>query len=70
MPLIYERFRNGFDFENNRNNVSKHLENIVLNNFKKKQNQEIKSEMFLEGGGKKHIKVFQKKMKQKIKNNI
>jgi hypothetical protein len=70
MPLIFERFKKGYDFENNRNNVSRHLENIVLNNFKQKRNEEVKKEMFLEGGGKKHMKIFQKKIKQKIKNNI
>jgi hypothetical protein len=70
MPLIYEKFKKGYDYENNRNHVSKMLENIVFNNFKQKQNKEIQQEMHIEAGGRKHIKAFNKKIKQKIKNNI
>jgi len=70
MPLIYEKFKRGYDYGNNRNHVSELLKNIVLNNFKDKQNNEEKKEMYVESGGKKHMKVFNKKIKQKIKNNI
>jgi hypothetical protein len=70
MPNLRKSLKKGYAYDNSIKNVSKQLEMQIIDNFKKKDEGLIKEEKFIASGVKKHMLSFNKKIKEKIKNNI
>lgn len=68
MPILLRSFKKGYNYGDNLKNESKKLEEIVKQNFIKKDNLMKKEEKFLEGGIKHSLNKFNKKIKQKIRD--
>jgi hypothetical protein len=68
MPILLRNFKKGYNYGNSIKNESKKLEQIVKQNFIKKDNLLKQEEKFLEGGINNSIKKFNKKIKQKVKD--
>jgi hypothetical protein len=70
MPVLRRKLKNGYNYDNSIKNVSKEMEMQIVNNFKKKDEALHKEEKFIASGVKRHIASFNKKLKERIKNNI
>ena len=68
MARIKKSFKKAFNYDNDLQNNAKKLEQIVLNNFRKKDIQAKNEEKHVETGIGGSIKKFDKKLKQKIKD--
>jgi hypothetical protein len=68
MARIKKSFKNAFTYGNDLQNNAKKLEQIVLNNFRKKDIQAKNEEKHIQTGIGGSIKRFDKKIKEKIKN--
>ena len=68
MARIKKSFKKAFNYDNDLQNNAKKLEQIVLNNFRKKDIQSKNEEKHVETGIGGSIKRFDKKIKEKIKN--
>jgi hypothetical protein len=68
MPILLKSFKKGYNYGNSIKNESKKLEEMVKQNFIKKDMQNKKDEKFLEGGIKHSLKKFDQKIKKKIKD--
>jgi len=69
MPNLRKSLKKGYGYGNSIKNVSKQMESIIINNFKKKDAVLINNDKFVASGVKKHMINFDKKIKDKIKNN-
>lgn len=67
MARIKKSFKNAFNYDNDLQNNAKKLEQIVKNNFIKKDFIAREEKKYLETGIGGSIKKFDKKIKQKIK---
>ena len=70
MPNLRKSLKKGYGYGNSIKNVSKKMESIIISNFKKKDEELINNEKFVASGVKKHMMTFEKKVKDKIKNNV
>lgn len=68
MPILLKSFKKGYNYNDSIKHESKKLEEIVKQNFIKKDMQNKKDEKFLEGGIKHCLNKFNKKIKQKVKD--
>ena len=69
MPIIKKRLKNSYNDSNNLKNNSMNYIKLINKNFLNKDN--IMEEKGIETqGGNYKLKSFEKKLKQKIKNNI
>lgn len=68
MPILLKSFKKGYNYGNSIKHESKKLEEMVKQNFIKKDNQMKQDEKFLEGGVKHSLNKFNKKIKQKVKD--
>jgi hypothetical protein len=68
MPLLAKKLSKGYYSKNSIKDVSKQLEDIIKSNYKKQflELEKIEKEGQLEGGAKRQIKIFDKKVKQKL----
>jgi hypothetical protein len=67
MPLLAKKLKNGYNYQDNIKHESKALMDAISGNLRAKNNNAIKEEKppEVEGGIKRHIKTFDKKIKQK-----
>jgi hypothetical protein len=70
MPVLRRSLKKGYFYDDSIKNVSKQMELSIINNFKKKDEGMINQDKFVASGIKKHMLSFDKKIKQKIKDNI
>jgi hypothetical protein len=70
MPNLRRTLKRQYGYDNSIKNVSKQMELTIINNFKKKDEGLVNEEKYIASGVKKHILSFNKKIKDKIKNNI
>jgi hypothetical protein len=70
MPVLRRNLKNGYNYDNSIKNVSKQMEMQIIDNFKKKDELLHKEEKFVACGIKKYVASFNKKIKDRIKNNI
>jgi hypothetical protein len=68
MARIKKSFKKAFNYDNDLQNNAKKLEQIVINNFRKKDLIAKENEKHVETGIGGSIKRFDKKIKEKIKN--
>ena len=68
MPVLAKKISKGFYAKNDIARVSKKLEDAVVSNYKKQfaELAKLEKEEQLQGGAKRQIKVFDKKVKQKL----
>ena len=70
MPVLRKTLKRQYGYDNSIKNVSKQMELQIINNFKKKDEGLVNENKFVASGIKKHIMVFDKKVKDKIKNSL
>lgn len=68
MARIKKSFKKAFNYDNDLQNNAKKLEQLVINNFRKKDIHAKENEKHIEQGIGGSIKRFDKKIKDKIKN--
>jgi hypothetical protein len=68
MPTLAKNVQKGYYSKNSIKSVSKKLEEAVISNYKKQfaELAKLEKEEQLQGGAKRQIKVFDKKIKQKL----
>jgi hypothetical protein len=68
MPTLQKKLSKGYYYKDSIKNVSKQLEQVVISNYKNQFAELAKQEKTdaVVGGAKRQIKVFNKKIKQKI----
>jgi hypothetical protein len=69
MPLIINKYKNGFYYGNDINYLSKKLENEISISLNRKNEQNKADETYIENGGKLIVKKFKKEIKKKIKDH-
>jgi len=70
MPVLKKSLKREYGYDNSIKNVSKKMEMQIINNFKKKDEGLISENKFIASGVKKHLLIFDKKIKDKIKNSL